>query len=241
MQNNRSLGFPPFPPVVKNLIIINFIVWMAQSFMGSDISNWMDHVFALHSFYSNEFRPWQILTHMFMHSPFQSSIGITHILLNMFGLWMFGSSLEINFGPKRFLTFYLLSGIGAALIYLGYLQIHLSPVVDQYRALLVSNAPAQYVMQYKEVIDGSMIGASGAIYGILAAFGFLFPNTYLYLYFLLPIKTKWAIIAFLGYELYGAIFSGPGDDVAHVAHLGGAFTGFLIVYFWSKKNKRHYY
>lgn len=240
MQNNRQLGFPPFPPVIKNLIIINFLVWMAQSFLGDHTTIWMENTFALHSFLSPLFKPWQIFTHMFMHSPLGGPLGLTHILLNMFGLWMFGSSLEVNFGGKRFLIFYLLSGIGAALIYLGYLQYELTGLVDQYHALIATGAPDAYLLRYQNAINVSMIGASGAVFGVLAAFGFLFPNTKLYLYFFLPIPTKWAIIGILVYELYGAV-TGGGDDVAHVAHLGGALTGFLIIYFWNRTNRRHFY
>ncbi|HTN36940.1 MAG TPA: rhomboid family intramembrane serine protease [Arachidicoccus sp.] len=241
MQNSRQLGFPPFPPVIKNLIIINFLVWMAQSFLGDHTTIWMENTFALHSFLSPLFKPWQVITHMFMHSPFGGPLGIMHILLNMFGLWMFGSPLELNFGGKRFLTFYLLAGIGAALIYLGYLQYQLSGIVTQYHALLASGAPEEYLRRYQDVINAGMLGASGAVFGILAAFGFLYPNTKLYLYFFLPIPTKWAIIGIIAYELYGAIASTASDDVAHVAHLGGALTGFLIVYFWTRSNRRHYY
>ncbi|AYD46699.1 MAG TPA: rhomboid family intramembrane serine protease [Arachidicoccus soli] len=241
MQGNRQMSMPPFPPVIKNLIIINFLVWMAQSFLGANVSAWMDNTFALHSFYSPLFKPWQIVTHMFMHSPFGSSLGIMHILLNMFGLWMFGSALEINMGAKRFLSFYLISGVGAAIIYLGYLQIHLHPIVAEFQRVSAEGAPQNILIQYREIINESMIGASGAVFGVLAGFGYLFPNTYLYIYFFLPLKTKWAVIGIIAYELYGAIASSAGDDVAHVAHLGGAFVGFLIIYIWNKKNRQHFY
>lgn len=239
MQNGRQLGLPPFPPVIKNLIIINFIVWMIQSFLGNHVTVWMEDTFALHSFLSPLFRPWQIVTYMFLHSPFGGDLGIMHILLNMFGLWMFGSALEINFGGKRFLTFYLLSGIGAVLIYLAYLQYQLAPVMNQYHALLASGAPDMYLQKYMDVINESMLGASGAVFGILAAFGYLFPNTQLYLYFFLPIPTKWAIIGIMAYELYGAVKA--TDNIAHVAHLGGALTGFLIIYFWNRYNRSRFY
>ena len=239
MQNGRQLGLPPFPPVIKNLIIINFIVWMIQSFLGHHVTAFMENTFALHSFYSPLFKPWQILTHMFLHSPFGGRLGIMHILLNMFGLWMFGSALEINFGPKRFLTFYLLSGIGAALLYLGYLQYQLSPIVHQYHALMAAGAPDVYLQQYMARINEGMLGASGAVFGVLAGFGYLFPNTQLYLYFFLPVPTKWVILGIIVYEIIMAVKD--TDDVAHVAHIGGALTGFLIIYIWNRFNKRHFY
>ena len=241
MQGNRQIGMPPFTPVIKNLIIINFLIWMAQSFLGANVTSWMDQTFALHSIYSPLFKPWQVITHMFMHSPFYSQLGIWHILLNMFGLWMFGSALEIQMGAKRFLSFYLISGVGAAIIYLGYLHFYLHSLVGDYQIALAGGAPQSTLMQYQAIINESMIGASGAIFGVIAGFGYLFPNTYLYIYFFLPLKTKWAVIGIIAYELYGAIANSSGDDVAHVAHLGGAFVGFLIIYFWNKKDRRHFY
>lgn len=242
---NQQIGFPPFPPIVKNLIIINALVWVAESFIGSHITEMMMNNFALHSMYSSHFKPWQILTYMFMHSPFDGKIndmGTLHILLNMLGLWMFGSQLEISFGAKRFLLFYLVCGIGAGLIYLGYLQFDLHDIAQQYHNMKVSPfADAADLQQFNDIIDQTIIGASGAIYGILAAFGYLFPNAYLLIYFIIPLKAKWAVIALLAYELYSVIFPSVGDDVGHVAHLGGALVGFLLVYFWNKRDRRHFY
>ena len=241
-RNNMQLGFPPFTPVVKNLIIFNFLVWAVQSFISPQITAWMENTFALHSTYSGLFKPWQLFTYMFLHSPFGSSLGIMHILFNMLGLWMFGTALEMQFGQKRFLFFYFVSGIGAAAIYLVYLHFQLHGVVSEFGLLLQSDNPQQdLAMQDYAIINAPMLGASGAIFGILAAFAYLFPNTYLYLYFFLPIKTKWGVIAYLAYELIMTIRSAAGDDVAHVAHLGGALVGFALVYLWNKTDRRHFY
>ncbi|ANI88632.1 hypothetical protein A9P82_04610 [Arachidicoccus ginsenosidimutans] len=240
-QYNQQIGFPPFTPVIKNLIIFNFLVWIAQSFISVHITNWLDDTFALHSTYSTLFKPWQLVTYMFMHSPFNSSLGISHILLNMLGLWMFGSALEINFGAKRFLTFYLVSGIGAAVIYLTYLHFNLHQTVAEFNLLKLDASQRDLALQDYLVINASMLGASGAVFGVLAAFAYLFPNTYLYLYFFLPIKTKWGVLGYLAYELFATIRSSPGDDVAHVAHLGGALVGFLLIYIWNKTDRRHFY
>ncbi|HEY0299496.1 MAG TPA: rhomboid family intramembrane serine protease [Arachidicoccus sp.] len=241
---NQQFGLPPFPPIVKNLIIFNVLVWMAQSFISPHITDFFNDTFALHSMYSQHFKPWQIFTYMFMHSPFDGRIGdmgVMHILLNMLGLWMFGAQLEINFGPKRFFLFYLICGVGAGLIYLGYLHFDLRPYFQQYENAKFSNQPLEVIAQYKEILDQTVIGASGAIYGILAAFCYLFPNTYLLIYFVIPLKAKWAVIALLAYELYSTIFPSFGDDVGHVAHLGGALVGFLLIYFWNKRDRKHFY
>ncbi|MDE1193168.1 MAG: rhomboid family intramembrane serine protease [Arachidicoccus sp.] len=242
---NQQIGFPPFPPIVKNLIIINFLIWIAESFVSPHVTDFFMNTFALHSMYSDYFKPWQIFTYMFLHSPFDGSIGdmgVMHILLNMLGLWMFGSQLEIILGQKRFLLFYLACGLGAGIIYTAYLHFDLKEYVDLYRNIKyrpdVSN---DLVAKAKEVVDQTIIGASGAIYGILAAFGYLFPNSYLLIYFIIPLKAKWAVIGMLAYELYSVIFPSVGDDVGHVAHLGGALVGFLLIYFWNKKDRTHFY
>jgi rhomboid-like protein len=241
-NNNSQLGFPPFTPVVKNLIIFNFLVWAAQSFISPRVTAGIENLFALHSTYSALFRPWQLFTYMFLHSPFGSSLGIMHILFNMLGLWMFGTALEMQFGQRRFLFFYFVSGVGAAVIYLTYMHFQLHSVADELNLLLQSDSPQQgLAMRDYETINAAMLGASGAIFGILAAFAYLFPNTYLYLYFFLPIKTKWAVIAYLAIELYLTIKNTAGDNVAHVAHLGGALVGFAIVYIWNKTDRKHFY
>lgn len=232
MTEFRPSRFQILPVVVKNLIIINALVYLAQVTVGKQFN--FDDLFALHAWQSDLFKPWQFITHMFMHGSFE------HILFNMFALWMFGSVLENVWGPKRFFYFYIVCGLGAALahmIVLYYENQHLialynswDPLTQQVNALAV-----------KERINEATLGASGAIFGCLAAFGYLFPNTYIYFYFLVPIKAKWVVLGYAALEVYSALQNSAGDDVAHVAHLGGALVGFLIVYFWNRNNRQKFY
>ncbi len=234
MTEFRPGSFQILPTIIKNLIIINVLVFLAQQVLGSSLGFSFDDVFALHSWQSDLFRPWQFVTHMFMHG----SIG--HIFSNMFALWMFGSILENLWGPKRFLTFYLVCGLGAALCHMSVLYFENQTLIHQFAAL----SPTEqnfYHDRFIGQINEATVGASGAVFGCLAAFGFLFPNTYIYLYFFLPLKAKWFVLIYAGLELTQAIQNSAGDNVAHVAHLGGALFGVLLVWFWNKNNRRNFY
>jgi membrane associated rhomboid family serine protease len=209
MSNFRQVRSDNFPPVVKNLIILNVLVWVAQlvfkdQFLTARIALWpVDSPF---------FEPYQIFTHMFAHSD----AGLIHLLFNMFMLWMFGKTLENVWGSKRFLTFYLLCGIGAA--------------------------AAHLLIQYLTGGFSFVVGASGAIFGVFAAFALLFPNTEMYIMFIpVPIKAKWVAIGYMALDLFGGISQTPGDNIAHFAHLGGALTGVIIVLIWNKTNKKTLY
>ena len=223
-----------FPPVIKNLLIINVLVFLAQSVFGKSHPFEAENLFALHDIHSVYFKPHQLITHMFMHG------GAGHLFFNMFALWMFGTVLETQLGSKRFLTFYLLSGLGAALLHLGVLYVEMQDVMRVY-----NNLPGEmqlellYSPEFK--VNIPTVGASGAVFGCLAAFGYLFPNSPIYIYFLFPMKAKWFVILYAGLELMMAVQNSAGDTVAHFAHLGGALTGFLIVYFWNKTNRRTFY
>lgn len=226
--------FQLIPPVIKNLIIINALVWFAQITLGGrfPLEDW----FALHDIHSELFKPYQLITHMFMHDPG----GITHLLFNMLALWMFGSALENYWGPKRFLIFYLASGLGAAVLHMGVLYFQHGHMLEQFAHLSpVQREAVQYrVMQ---IINEPTVGASGAVFGCLAGFGYLFPNTYIYIYFLFPLKAKWFVLIYAALELFAGVQASAGDNVAHFAHLGGAVVGFLLVYFWNKKNRKYFY
>lgn len=192
------------PPVVKNLLIVNGVVFLAQLVFAQ--SKVLEIYGALWPFNSGYFKIWQLITHMFMHANFM------HILFNMFGLWMFGSVLENFWGPKRFFQFYIVCGLIAAIAHL-------------------LSGPDYYA-----------VGASGAIMGVLAGFAYLFPNTPLYLMLIpIPIKAKWAIPGLMAIDLFGAIGQRPDDNVAHWAHLGGAFAGLVLVIFWNRNNRRTFY
>jgi len=234
MTEFRPSRFQILPTVIKNLLIINGLVFLAQVTLGDDISNRMEDLFALHTWQSPFFKPWQFITHMFMHGSFE------HLFGNMFALWMFGSILENFWGPKRFLTFYLVCGLGAALCHMTALYVEMKPLVDKIATL--NYEQQQYLLNNREfALNGITLGASGAVFGCLAAFGYLFPNTYIYLYFLFPLKAKWFVIIYAGLELLMAVQNSAGDDVAHIAHLGGALFGIILVYFWNKRNRRKFY
>jgi membrane associated rhomboid family serine protease len=210
MSNFQFTRPDSFPPIVKNLIIINVLVYIAQLTFEKSYS--LTYHLALHPIGSPDFRPYQIATHMFSHSP-QTFF---HILFNMFGLWMFGKVLENVWGPKRFLFFYLACGIGAA--------------------------AAHLIVNYYTGSEGYAVGASGAVMGIFAAFAFLFPNTELFIMFIpFPVKAKYAVIGLAAIDLFGGVARFSSDNVAHFAHLGGALTGIILVMIWNKRNRRRFY
>ncbi len=277
MTEFRPSRFQILPTVVKNLLIINGLVFLAQNTLNSPSFN-IDDTFALHAWQSDLFKPWQLLTHLFMHGSF------SHIFLNMLALWMFGSVLENVWGSKRFLTFYLICGLGAALMHLLALSYEMMPLMKDYAALfqeqalkdpMEHNALIRFLQRYhvfedpdgiikalqtqpldpvsaakiydgitnyyQHAISGATLGASGAVFGVLAAFGYLFPNTYIYMYALIPVKAKWFVLFYAALEIYEGIANSAGDNVAHWAHVGGALVGLLIVITWNRTNKKTFY
>lgn len=271
MTEFRPARFEILPLIIKNLLIINVLVFIAQTTFGSGGMFNMEDLFALHHVKSPLFQPWQLITHMFLHGSF------AHLFFNMFSLWMFGSVLESLWGPKRFLTFYFICGLGAAILQLAFLwydsrnllgeflmfksspnpqalmtffnhygsSIRSQSSVDAFNAYLsdpLNDANLQKALtalngEVNNIISQPTVGASGAIAGILAGFVYLFPNTYLYLYFFVPVKAKWLGLAYFGYELYAGIMNNAGDNIAHWAHLGGAVVGLLLVLTWGKTNR----
>jgi membrane associated rhomboid family serine protease len=233
----------PFPPVVKNLLIIN-VLFLLATFVRPDLV----HTLGLHYWKSQDFAPYQVVTHFFMHG------GIAHIFFNMFALWMFGGPLENVWGPKRFLLFYIVTALGAAVVHL--IVIHLR--LEQLTAELPSEMLNEIIRNGGEVIrsgqrytdsamdavnglyNGPTVGASGAVFGILLGFAMLFPNVYLYLYFAIPIKAKYVVAGYVLIELYLGFVNSPGDNVAHFAHLGGALFGFILIKIWQRSRKRFY-
>jgi membrane associated rhomboid family serine protease len=278
MTEFRPSRFEILPIIVKNLLIINGLFFLAQVTLSKGavpIFSFEDTM-ALHAWQSDLFKPWQLITHMFLHGDFY------HILGNMFALWMFGSILENVWGAKRFLTFYLICGLGAAFIHLLFLSYELTPIMKDYALVLQQqNDPMAFVdamtsfgrkynmgfneealvflkadpsntlmtdkvleavtTYYNNRINTATLGASGAVFGILAAFVYLFPNTYIYLYFLVPVKAKWLGLLYFSYELFFALQNSAGDNVARWAHIGGAIVGLLIVITWNKTNKKTLY
>jgi membrane associated rhomboid family serine protease len=234
MTEFRPGRFQMLPTIIKNLIIINVLVFLAQITIGKNPSFPMDDLFALHAWQSPLFKPWQFVTYLFMHG------GWDHLFFNMLALWMFGAILENLWGPKRFITFYLACGLGAALCHMVVLYFENRALLHDFYSMPVFQQQF-YQQAIDRKIDEATLGASGAVFGCLAAFGYLFPNTYIYLYFFIPLKAKWFVILYAGLELFMAVRSSAGDNVAHVAHLGGALVGLLLVYFWNKNNRRTFY
>jgi membrane associated rhomboid family serine protease len=278
--------FQVLPVVVKNLIIINAIMLLADTVLEMyqiDLSKYL----ALHYWSSPLFKPWQLFTYLFMHG------GFGHLFFNMFALWMFGSTIESMWEPKRFLVFYFVCGVGAALCHLTVLGFEFSaiqnafkvyqnnPTVDQFAKFIsqhisnpnyngftyflknweanpgnamFSNQSTLLIQEYlhggynslmnvnyQGIINQATVGASGAVFGVLFAFGYLFPNTQLYIYFLVPIKAKYFVALYALVELLYGIQNSAGDNVAHFAHLGGMLFGFLLLRYWKRNPNHHLY
>jgi membrane associated rhomboid family serine protease len=275
MREMRPLGNTLFPPVVKNLLIINgiffFATYVFQSSFGFDLS---EHL-ALFYPASPKFRIWQLVTHLFMHA------NLGHIFSNMFALWMFGAILENFIGSKKFLNYYLLTGIGASLLFLGVQAIQImplqssaevytaNPTISGYKNFVKEEIPEDIQPDFNRISDywaqnpGSVdakkasvnivnsylnaklntpvMGASGAVFGILLAFGMLFPNTLIYIYFFFPMKAKYLVILYGLFELYSGMANNPTDNVAHFAHLGGMLVGFILIKLWNIKRPDAFY
>ncbi len=240
MEQFRPTGFRILPPVVKNLLIINTLFFLGTMAFSSRID--LDQYLGLHYFTSPMFRPHQLVTYMFMHG------GFTHILFNMFALWMFGNVLENVWGPKRFLIYYMVTGIGAGLIQLLVLYFRLSSIestLDPQIISMVQEKGYDLLMEGKNyadpvigklnlLINTTTIGASGAVFGILLAFGMMFPNSLIYVYFAIPVKAKYFVMIYGAIELFSGV-SGTADNVAHFAHLGGMIFGYLLLLYWKKR------
>ncbi|MCB9173468.1 MAG: rhomboid family intramembrane serine protease [Flavobacteriales bacterium] len=241
--------FRDTPPVVKNLLIINVLMYLAMLMLSGQGIDLTDY-FGLHYWKSEAFYPHQLVTYMFMHS-----FTITHLFFNMFAVWMFGKVLESVWGSKRFLIYYMITGIGAGLIQLLVAYIRLMPLYDalspEELAYITENG-YQILQEGKNFTDPipgkfnllmnvTTVGASGSVFGVLLAFGMLFPNTELMLLFPpIPIKAKWFVIGYGAIELYSGMADRAGDNVAHFAHLGGMLFGFFLIKYW-QKNSNHFY
>ncbi len=246
MSAYRQSPFANITPVVKNLLIINVIFAIAEIVLRNHFD--MEGIFAIYYFNSPKFQAWQVLSYMFMHAPIDSHP--EHILFNMFGLFMFGPILEFSLGSKKFLNLYLLCGIGA--IFFQWLMQGIEvyqitggitlprPLDDQ--AFLQLGHGLQGGQKLYEVFFTPVVGASGALFGILVAFATIYPNMELFLFFIpIPIKAKYVISGYVLLEIYESVFQQAGDNVAHLAHIGGAIIGFLIVKIWGVKRMDNFY
>ncbi|MDR0363530.1 MAG: rhomboid family intramembrane serine protease [Bacteroidales bacterium] len=223
-------GFRILPPVVKNLLIINglfFLATIALNGFGIDLTN----ALGLHFITAKSFHIYQLLTYQFMHG------GFSHVFFNMFALWMFGSALENYWGGKRFLIYYLITGIGAGLTQELVWYIDLRDLLASSAEIV--NMAGRHISKMQYIDRYITVGASGSVYGLLLAFGMLFPNVMIYIYFFIPIRAKWFVIVFGVIELISGITS-TGGDIAHFAHLGGMIFGFLLIKFWQRQQKKRY-
>lgn len=217
--DNGNNFISQIPTVTKNLVAINILMFIATLIN----ENFMVANFAMFYPASPFFKPWQILTHMFMHG------GFWHIFFNMYSLLMFGSILERSLGPKKFLIFYFVTGLGAA-------ALHTGVVWMQARVFIANGA----VNAYQALLMTPTLGASGAIYGVLIGFAMLYPQAQLMLIFPpIPVKAKWLVVIFAVIELFSGI-NGIQDGVAHFAHLGGMLFGWLLIRWWRKHGKLYY-
>ena len=217
----RPQGFSILPLVVKNLLIINGIFFLATIAMDMVWHIDLAQYLGLHYIGASDFQPYQFVTYMFMHGSFG------HLFFNMFALWMFGNAIENAWGPKRFLFFYMVCGIGAGLTQELVQYIQLNDIVQNYEYVRLNNRSIP-VDEYLNML--TTVGASGAVYGILLAFGMMWPNSRIYLYFLIPIKTKWFVLIYGLLELFSGFSS--IDNVAHFAHVGGMVFGLLLILYW---------
>ncbi len=276
-QYYRPGGFRILPPVVKNLLIINGLFFLATLSLGQAFNIDLNDILGLHYFASEKFNPIQLVTYMFLHGD------LMHILFNMFALWMFGKTLEEVWGSKRFLTYYMITGMGAAVFHYLIYWYEISPVLHQIDAFLdnpsipafvefqrsdffqvssydIMNNFNEFRMKYNAIVHTNptealqmaidfthqyridflnapvIVGASGAVFGLLLAFGMMFPNALIYVYFAIPIKAKWFVIIYGALELYSG-FSNSQSNIAHFAHLGGMIFGYFLIIYWKKKRQ----
>jgi membrane associated rhomboid family serine protease len=238
-------------PTVKQLLIINVLFYVGSMVVGEPAYK----LLSMYFFESPDFHFWQLFTHMFMHAPLPN---IMHIAFNMFALYSFGSALEHFWGGKKFLFFYISCGLGAALLHTGvnyyFFESSINTLVSngyQKVEILKILSEGKYETNWQEVLSpsdfqsfmgaylGNVVGASGAIYGLLVAFAFMFPNAELALMFIpIPIKAKYFVPVLLLIDLYlgvsgGSLFGGS-SGIAHFAHLGGALVGFVMMWYWKK-------
>ncbi|MCO6359590.1 rhomboid family protein [Roseivirga pacifica] len=264
--------FGRLTPLVKNLLIINVGIALIQAFMKLDLGQYL----GLHFILAPEFKPYQFVTYMFLHS----TSSMMHIFGNMFALFIFGPLLEQFLGQKKFLILYMVTGVGAGLFYtaVNYIEVAdvkrdveayvANPSSDEFNRLLIEHGSGlnpqiyDFVDMYSRNEDDpqlkeqsvrlanqlysiygqyNMVGASGAIFGVLAAFALFFPNTELFLLFIpFPIKAKYLVSVYILYEVYAELQRAPGDNVAHLAHIGGALIAYILVRIWKSQRQDFY-
>ena len=245
--NYKPTTFKKLPDVIKNLIIINGLFFLGTIVLRNYGIDLIDKL-GLWLPGSPNFAPYQFITHMFLHSV--SNVG--HVFMNMFMLWMFGNTLENLWGARKFLIFYMATGLGAGILYTAVhygeammLQNQLMNAgmstsdlmnlitTSRYDSTIINSVGIDVIRNYYLAFNTPVIGASGAVYGVLMAFGMMFPNVKIYIYFLFPIKAKWLVLILGGIEFFQG-FNPDGSNIAHFAHLGGMLFGFLLIKYWQR-------
>jgi len=239
------------PQVTKNILILNVLFFLATLVFESKGIYLIDTLGA-HYINSPRFEPYQIITHFFMHA------GIWHLFMNMYLFVILGSYLERLWGEKRFFIFYVASAMGAFVLYnsigvyelmqlkkqitsLGYNLVEINEHLKAGTSFTYMTKDADIINHYVEMVRTPMVGASGAVFGIMAAFAILFPNTEFMIYFAIPVKAKYLVGGYFIWELYNSIYVTPGDNVAHLAHVGGAIVGAAIILYWRKTDKKNFW
>ncbi len=240
--------FKNIPPITRTIIILNAIIYVISNIPQF---NFLYNILSAYYPFSPNFRIWQVITHMFMHAPFGHGIGIMHILFNMLTLWSFGPVLEKTLGEKRYLLLYFLSGIGAFLLFnvWNFYEIMQITKIIESQGINVAEIYSKAALDYTgdqsifrnasalhlgQMLNSQMMGASGAIFGVVAAFATLFPNAKLiFLFIPFPIKAKVLLPIVIVVSVYLGI-TGDGTGIAHFAHVGGAIVGWLLAKYWRK-------
>jgi len=241
MNSNRSSFLNNIPPVVKNIIAINIVLFIATAVLPSVFYRFglnldLNDIMGMHYWESPKFNPVQLVTYAFMHG------GLTHIFFNLFAVYMFGSILEHVWGPKRFLIYYLITAIGAGIVQQIFWTIEFQPALNAINHEIASNFQnAASLTEQKKLFLANpnfiTIGASGSVFGLLLAFGWLFPEEKLFLMFIpIPIKARIFVLGYGLIELFQGVANFTGDNVAHFAHLGGMLFGAILILIWKRNN-----
>lgn len=260
MNNNRPSFLSSIPPIVKNLIAINLILWLATIALPGIFRRWdlnvdLTDILGMHYWASDKFNIAQMFTYMFMHG------GLNHIFFNMFALYMFGSVLEYTWGSKRFLIYYIFTGFGAAVVQQIFWTVEFQTLINAMDTAIAANSGVS-LLPYQEVLSRYFsfsnlanfdaaslidmkqmfvnmpvtIGASGSVFGVLLAFGWLFPEERIFLMFIpVPIKARIFVLLYGVAELFLGVARFSGDSVAHFAHLGGMLFGIILILIWRKR------
>lgn len=250
MNAYRQSPFANITPVVKNLLIINIIFFIAFLWFDQGSADGpMTQLLGMHYFGSKDFKVWQLITYMFMHG------GWAHIFFNMFALFMFGPIIEYSLGSKRFFNLYFICGIGAALLQLVVQAFEVHSITGGFIIPMSGTlgpqgvdmsffqyGPPEIAVKLYEAYNAPLVGASGAIFGILVAFGMLYPNMELFIFFIpIPIKAKYIVPVYILIEIWLGVSQYGGDNVAHFAHLGGALFGFIMIKIWNIRRPNNFF